>query len=192
MKIEFTLKSIVLLTIFSAIVGFLLANAGLILYSLKSIKVSFAGDIVAASGNLIGGLIGGIVAYIVASYQVKKTYDLEKNKKHAGNSAILRLISTELQANSRLLVDMKESYLQSNNKEFLLYISSEQWNKCSTSIGIEISDDTLSSLMSVYNRLNLLKDEGRTLTSNEYERLLEHINQTVHKVNNDLSVFLNG
>lgn len=190
MRIEFTLKSIIFIVIASAIVGFIIANASLMIFSLGTIRVNFAGDLVAALGNVIGGLIGGIVAYIVASYQVQRTLDMEKNKKHEDNSAVLRLISTELRANKKLLDKMKGSYLESDNKTFLPFISSEQWEKCATSIGIEVSDTTLESFMSVYRRLNLMKTEVSTLENKEYNELLEQLDHTIKQAADDLKLIV--
>ncbi|MCU4844736.1 hypothetical protein [Bacillus thuringiensis] len=188
-KVEFTIRAILLLLLSTLVVGILMVSSGLIFYSLNSLKIPFAGDLVATFGNIAGGLIGGIVAYIVAAYQVQKTLEFDAKRNNAGNSAILRLIRNELNSNKKILGRFKPEYLSGNNS-FLSHVSVENWDRCSTNIGIEISDNTLDITMSVYRKISLIKS-NYTLTEQEYDILVSDIENAIDLIRNDLDRLLN-
>ncbi|MDF2903008.1 MAG: hypothetical protein K0S25_646 [Bacillus sp. (in: firmicutes)] len=168
------------------ILGLLSSFSGILFFSLKSLKVSYAGDLVSTIGNIIGGIIGGIVAYIVAAYQVQNTFYLEKNKSQAGNSAILRLIKNELSANKKIIESCKSDYLENSNRSFITYLSVDNWNDCKTMIGIETSEGTLEKIMASYRLIKLIADKGYTMNENKYLELIGVLDKSIKLINNDL------
>jgi hypothetical protein len=172
----------------SFIVGLLLSFSGVIFYSLKTLKIGYAGDLVSTIGNIIGGIIGGIVAYIVAAYQVKTTFDFEKNKSTAGNSAILRLIRNELSANKKIIESCKDDYLQNNNTSFIPHLSIDNWNDCKTMIGIETSENTLEKVMASYRLINLMTSGDYKMNEDKYSEFINGLAQSIKFINNDLKV----
>lgn len=91
--------------------------------------------LVSGLGNVIGGIIGVLSAFLIALYQIKKTYELEKNKGKASNSAVLRLLQTELQSNKKIVENFKDKYFEWN-KDFLEFISVDNWDRFSLQIGL--------------------------------------------------------
>ncbi|MCE4092798.1 hypothetical protein ABE112_27415 [Priestia aryabhattai] len=188
-KIEFTPKTIIWLVVISFITGSLIFMCGIILYKLNLEKLSYAGDLVGGIGGVVGGFIGGIVAYIVASFQIKKASELERQRSVSNNCAYLRLLKNEMDTNKKLLSRCKQSYFD-NDKTFLKFLSIDIWDKCCTSIGLEIREETLNSLMSVYRKINLIKSE-QEFDEQTYETLLQDIEDSLRSVETDLQTLSN-
>lgn len=183
-KMQLNLLTIIIIVLLSIIVGVLLSISGLLVSSIQKAEKDYVGAIVGSLGNIIGGIIGGIVAYIVAAFQVQKTYELEKNKGLTNNYGILRLIKIELLSNFNILKTFKNDYLLESNDHLQKYLSLDTWIQCSTQIGHEVSDKTLTKLSSIYKKFKLIKEEK--IEGDLLERNIEDVEKTIELINEEL------
>ncbi|NRD81005.1 hypothetical protein HPT25_27170 [Bacillus sp. BRMEA1] len=183
-KVEISIGLLILLILLAIILGLITSLSGLLVTSVEAAKQDYISAIIGSLGNVIGGIIGVLAAVLVAAYQIRKTFDLERNKGVANNSAVLRLIRTELESNHRLIQNFREQYVQ-GNKTFLDLISTDNWERCSLQIGMETSDDTLNAVSSVYRKINLLKSD-RNMDVQTYDRLVSDLSAALGNVDNDL------
>lgn len=184
-RIEVTFQFLLVLILLSLLLGSIITLSCLLTASIKAAEKDYISAIVGSLGNIIGGIIGAIVAYLVAAYQVKKTLEFERFKGNSGNFAYLRLIKVELVTNNKILLTFKSDYFQ-GKVSFLDQISNENWNKCSTNLGTEVNDATLSALNNTYRQLTLLKEQRGKFDSGLYDGLLSEVQKTLEKVEGDL------
>src|SRR5690625_2373072 len=145
---------------------------------MRSLNNSISSSIISFSGNVIGGLIGGAVAYFVASVQIQKTLEVEEGKSRKANAAVLRIILIELETNKRILEQSRSLYLN-DERYFLNFVSSNHWEKCSRSIGLEVEKETLSSIMSIHNKFQLLKSDTEIISDEQYSKLIEEMSLSI-------------
>jgi hypothetical protein len=184
-KINISLTTLIILLISSLILGVIISISGLMVASVKAAGKDYISAIIGSLGNVIGGVIGVIGAVLIGTYQIQKTFELENYKGAASNSAVLRLIKTELESNKRILTNFKQDYLSGKLGPFLDSVSLDNWERCSLHIGIEVSDNTLQNINSVYNKLRLLKS-GPRLDEATFERILTDLETSLQSISVDL------
>lgn len=176
---------LIFLIILATALGVVISLSGLLVASIRAASQDYISALVGALGNVIGGIIGVVAAVLVATYQIRKTFEMERNRGAASNSAVLRLLKSELQSNHRLIQNFKDKYLQ-GNKTFLPSISTDSWERCSLQIGMETSDTTLNAVSSVYRKLDLLKSE-LAIDEATYDRLIVDLSGALSNVEDDLA-----
>lgn len=174
------------LLILAVSLGVIISLSSLLVTSINAAEEDYIGAIVGSLGNIIGGIIGVLAAVLIAAYQIRKTFELERNKGAASNSAVLRLLKTELQSNQKLIESFKEQYMQ-DNRAFLQMVSMDNWERCSLQIGMETTDNTLTAISSVYRKIALLKSD-RKIDESIYDKLTVDISSALSNINDDLEI----
>ncbi|MGG0188245.1 hypothetical protein [Bacillus rhizoplanae] len=184
-RIELTIGLLIFLIVLATVLGVVVSLSGLLVASIKAANQDYISALVGSLGNVIGGIIGVVAAVLVATYQIRKTFEMERNRGAASNSAVLRLLKTELQSNHKLIQSFKDKYMN-GNRTFLPLISMDNWERCSLQIGMETSDTTLNAISSVYRKLALLKSE-RTMDESIYDRLIVDLSGAINNIDDDLA-----
>jgi len=184
-KLNISISVLLILLAASLILGVLISISGLLVTSIKAANKEYVGAIVGSLGNVIGGVIGVIGAVLIGTYQIKKTFELESTKGAASNSAVLRLLKTELDSNRKILTTFKQDYLSGKQGLYLDSVSLENWNRCSLYIGMEVNESTLQSINSVYNKLRLVKS-GAKFDEASFDKVLSDLTNALANISEDL------
>ncbi|MHB8124466.1 MAG: hypothetical protein ACYDEJ_02280 [Desulfitobacteriaceae bacterium] len=184
-KVEISLKSLLFLIFVCFATGVFITLSGLLAASIKAASKDYVGPIIGGLGNVIGGCISAIVAYIVAAFQVRRSLEMARGKNSDSNYSVLRLIKVELQTNLNLVSKYKQDYI-SGSYNFLDYVSTDNWEKCSSHLGREITDETVSLINSSYNQLRLLKSH-LNMTDQTYNEIVTDITDVLNKIQSELS-----
>lgn len=185
-RVELTISLLIFLIILATTLGVVISLSGLLVASIQASEQDYIGAIVGSLGNIIGGIIGVLAAVLVAAYQIRKTFELERNKGAASNSAVLRLLKTELQSNCKLIQNFKSDYME-GNKAFLKSVSIDNWERCSLQIGMETSDTTLNAISSAYRKISLLKSESK-INESTYDKLIDDLSTALSNIEEDLEL----
>ena len=98
---------------------------------------------------------------------------------------MLRLIKVELQTNLNLIIKHKQDYT-TGSYNFLDYVSTDNWEKCSFRLGREISDETMALINSGYNKVRLFKSR-QNISDQIYDKLVADITDVSSKIQTELS-----
>jgi hypothetical protein len=189
MKKEFslTLRTFVYLAVTILVIGIASTFTGFLLYNYAKTANDTASAVIGFSGNVIGGLIGGVVAYIVAAVQIKSTIAHDSNKGISTSYAQLRLIRAELINNNSIIATFKEDFSNGEKLTLLSNLSKSNWERCSGSLGIEVSDDTISKMQSCYTKLEAYTKSTNPISISVSDDILSSISNALNLIQSDIN-----
>lgn len=154
-----SISSTIKLVIWTAVSIIMIAISFYVLDDIAKQGGDWLNTTITAIGNFSGGIIGGIVAYIVASFQIKKSADIQDKVHQREIHAILRLINEEISYNKDVL-QAATPYTKEANEYLAKHLQMVQWTNLSSKIGAEIDDEDFINLCDYYRQINFMKNSS--------------------------------